>query len=155
MFYKKYQLYDDKLEIMLPANLNETKGFFTTQHTWVSDDKKIVVNISKNGTELDKSQILFRMDDYYKGFERDILQFECIKIKKTEINFQPYGEMAYFSDMMGYQFYNIFLLGCFENKEIVVTLQCMSKDIKNMEHVFGNIIDSLRIKNSGIKENEL
>lgn len=146
MFYRKYQLYDDKLEIMLPANLNETKGFFTTQHTWVSDDKKIVVNISKNGTELDESQILLRMDEYYRGFERDILQFECIKINKCVINFQTYGEIRYISDMMGYQFYNIFLLGCFENKEVVVTLQCMSKDEKEMEHVFDNIIDSVRIK---------
>ena len=52
---------------------------------------------------------------------------------------------SYTSDMMGYRFYNVFMLGALEGRELVLTLQCMDKDVKSHLHIFEIISDSIRI----------
>lgn len=155
MFYKKYKLYDEKIEIMLPADLNESKVFFNNQHSWISEDRRRAINISRGGGSLCEEQVLFKLDEYYQSFERDILRFDCVDIKKHIINFHTFGDIRYWSDMMGYRFYNIFMLGCFEERELIITLQCMKEEQKTMKHVFDNIIDSMRIRDITVKENSV
>ena len=145
MLYKKYQMYDDSIEIMVPSHLSLTNSFLTSQYNWMSKDRRVVVNVAKGGSDLDEDSLLLRLDEYYRGFSKDVSNFECLNIKKRRVNGRSYGEIRYSSDMTGYRFYNIFMLGCFEGAEIVLTLQCMQEDIKAQEHIFDNISDSLRI----------
>ena len=145
MLYKKYQMYDDSIEIMVPSHLSLTNSFLTSQYNWMSKDRRVVVNVAKGGSDLDEDNLLLRLDEYYKRFSKDISNFECLNIKKRRVNGRSYGEIRYSSDMTGYRFYNIFMLGCFEGSEIVLTLQCMQDDIKAQAHIFDNISDSLRI----------
>lgn len=146
MLYKKYQMYDDKVEIMVPSHLKLTNTYLTSQYNWMSDDRKVVINVARGGSDLDEENLLLRLDEYYKGFNKDISEFECTRVYKRKINTHSYGEICYLSDMSGYKFYTVFLLGCFEGREMIITLQCMEQQIKQNEHIFENIADSLRIK---------
>lgn len=145
MLYKKYQMYNDSIEIMVPSHLTLTNSFLQSHYNWMSDDRRVVVNVAKGGSDLDEESLLVRLDEYYRGFCKDVNNFECLAIKKRRVNGRSYGEIRYNSEMTGYRFYNIFMLGYFEGAEIVVTLQCMHADIKAQERIFENISDSLRI----------
>lgn len=145
MLYKKYQMYGDSIEIMVPSHLTLNNSFLQSHYNWMSNDRRVVVNVAKGGCNLDEESLLLRLDEYYRGFCKDVNDFECLAIKKRRINGRSYGEIRYSSEMTGYRFYNIFMLGYFEGTEIVLTLQCMYADIKTHERIFENISDSIRI----------
>jgi len=147
-------MYEENIEIMVPSNLNLTKSFLTSQYNWMSDDRKVTINFTKGGSDLDEEGLLLRLDEYYRGFSKDISGFECLNIEKRRINGRYYGEIRYNSEMTGYHFFNIFVLGFWEGAEIILTLQCMENDKKSNLHVFDNISDSIRVIRKSIKTGE-
>lgn len=130
MLYTKYQMYDERMEIMVPSHLKMTETFLAAQYNWMSDDKKVIINVMRGGSDLEEEELYLRLEEYYKGFRKDTSNFECLHIAKRSVNGYSYGELRYTSDMMGYRFYTIFMLGSFEGRELVLTLQCMDKDAK-------------------------
>lgn len=160
MLYKKYPLYNELMEIMIPttlelaqepkkknSNISRLGDFLFTQYTWLSKDRKVVVNITKGSPLVDETELIARLQDYYSVYKRDITKFECKNISLIDINGKKYGQMIYTSEMMGYIFYTVFVVGNFQNGELIVSLQCIETEIDTYEHVFSNIIDSLRICN--------
>lgn len=158
MLYKKYVLYNDGMEIMVPSHLHmltQEKHIvgqearmgdrMISNYNWLSDDRRVVINVTSGGTELSQENLLIRLQDYYVGFQNNVVEFDCLKVTKRWINGYDYGELQYRSEMMGYAFFNIFILGVYEGKEIILTLQCMERDKKALLPIFMNISDSLRI----------
>lgn len=145
MLYKKYRLYDEGIEIMIPSHLRETSSHMAVQNSFVSDDNRVIVNVSRGGGSLTKEQLITRMNEYYKSFARDVHEFDCVRIRKRQSLDDIFGELRYRSKMMGYPFYNIFLLGIYEGRELIVTMQCMQEEAEGNERIFDNIADSLRI----------
>ncbi|MBQ2258251.1 MAG: hypothetical protein II247_06230 [Lachnospiraceae bacterium] len=144
MLYKKYRLYDEGMEIMIPSHLKQADSFIPSAHSWMSEDRRLVINVARGGADLPEMNLSLRLNEYYKKFSKDISNFECRHIKKRRINGQTYGEMQYLSQMMGYCFFNIFLLGAYEGRELIVTIQCIHYEAKANMHIFENISDSLR-----------
>ena len=60
------------------------------------------------------------------------------------INGRSFGEIQYLSCVTGYCFYNIFLLGVYEGREVIVTIQCLEQEWEANARIFGLIADSLR-----------
>lgn len=158
MLYKKYRLYDNGMEIMIPSHLHilthekHTTGQevrmgdrILSRYNWLSDDRRVVINVTSGGNELLQENLLLRLQDYYAEFQKDVVEFVCLKVTKRRINGYDYGELQYRSEMMGYAFFNIFMLGIHEGKEIILTQQCMERDQKALLPIFMNISDSLRI----------
>jgi hypothetical protein len=145
MYYEKYHIYDDGVEIMIPAFIKKTETLVAEQHLWLSEDGKTIISITRDGAKLTEDEIDSRLEEYYKGFIRDITHFECFHVKKRKICGRPYGEIRYRSRMMGYDFFNIFILGEYEGREIITTIQCMENDNEYNIRVFENIADSLRV----------
>jgi hypothetical protein len=87
-----------------------------------------------------------RLSEYYRGFSSDINGFKCELIRKHNINQRPYGEIRYRSKMMGYDFFNMFLLGTYEGMELIFTIQCIVNDTKFNIRIFENISDSLKVR---------
>ena len=158
MLYKKYVLYKEGMEIMVPSHLhmltqeNHIAGKearmgdrMLSNYNWISDDRRVVINVTSGGNELTKENLLLRLQDYYTGFQNNVVEFACLKVTKRWINGYDYGELQYRSEMMGYAFFNIFILGVYEGKEIILTLQCMERDQKAWLPIFMNVSDSLRI----------
>lgn len=146
MLYRKYQLYDERIEIMIPSELEEDRGFLTTQYSWATKDNKVIINVMRGASDLRESSIFERLDKYYRDFMGNLKEFECESINRCIINTHTYGVLRYSYDMTGYRFYNIFILGCCDDRELIVTLQCMNERKKEMLHIFDNIADSIRIK---------
>ena len=48
--------------------------------------------------------------------------------------------------MMGYRFFNDFILGEFQGSEIIVTQQCFEPEKKLYSPVFENVFNSIRVK---------
>ena len=69
----------------------------------------------------------------------------CERISRRTINGRIYGEIEYLSHVTGYCFYNIFLLGSYMDRELVVTIQCTESSREENAHIFENISDSIRI----------
>lgn len=149
MLYKKYRLYDEGIEIMIPSHLKESPSHMAVQNSFVSDDRRVIVNITRGGGDLGQEQLITRMNEYYKGFARDVHEFDCIRINKRQFLGDLFGELRYRSSMMGYQFYNIFILGIYGGRELIVTMQCMQEEAAGNERIFDNIADSLRILKKG------
>ena len=145
MLYKKYRLYDDRMEIMVPSNLKLTDSLGSSLYNWISEDKKTVIHVARGGADLEEDDLNMRLNEYYKRFSKDITNFECMRIAKRRMNGRTYGEMQYTSCMTGYCFYNVFLLGSYEDRELIVTLQCLNCDKAANAHIFENISDSLRL----------
>ena len=144
MLYNTYHLYDEGMEIMIPSNLERTDTFGSSQYSWLSKDRKTVVNVTRGGADLTVEEIDLRLNEYYKGFCRGIKQFESQQIAKRMINGRSFGEIQYLSCVTGYCFYNIFLLGVYEGREVIVTIQCLKQEWEANARIFGLIIDSLR-----------
>lgn len=144
MLYNTYHLYDEGMEIMIPSNLELTDTFGSSQYSWLSKDRKTVVNVTRGGADLTVEEIDLRLNEYYKGFCRGIKQFESQQIAKRMINGRSFGEIQYLSCVTGYCFYNIFLLGVYEGREIIVTIQCLEQEWEANARIFGLITDSLR-----------
>lgn len=147
MFYKKYFLYNNGIEMILPTNLVMEDSLLLPQYYWFSEDRKTVVNVARGN--IVNRELDIRLSEYYKEFVRNISRFHCNRIARREINGFSYGEMQYTSFMMGYHFFNYFLLGDFRERELLMIIQCMSNDIGEYAHVFENVLDSLKIIENG------
>ena len=158
MLYRKYPLYKEGMEIMIPSHLhmlleeNHTSGqavrmgdTFVSNYNWLSDDRRVVINVT-GGNEITQDSLLQRLQEYYDCFKAQVNEFECQKVTRRRINGHDYGELQYSSQMMGYEFFTIFILGSYEGREIILTQQCMERDKKAWMPVFTNISESLRIK---------
>lgn len=145
MLYKKYHLYDEGVEIMIPSDIRPSESFLASQNSWLSKDKKTVIHISRGGADLTEENLNSHLNEYYKGFCRDVRHFQCRHIKRRMINRNVFGEIQYTSRVTGYPFYNVFLLGSYQGRELVITIQCMEHQWTPNEHIFENIIDSIRI----------
>lgn len=145
MLYEKYRLFDDGVEIMIPSEIKPAGAFAPSPNSWLSKDRRTVINAAMGVSDLTEDGIDARLNDYYKSFCRYIRYFECLHIRKRDINRRKYGEIQYLSKVSGYGFYNIFLLGSSMDREFTVTIQCMERDRKEYVHIFDNISDSIRI----------
>ena len=52
MLYKKYRLYDEGVEIMIPSDIQPSESFLSSQNRWLSKDRKTVICISRGGADL-------------------------------------------------------------------------------------------------------
>lgn len=145
MLYKKYRFYNEGVEVMIPSCLKESASYAMLQNSFISDNKRVIVNIARGGSDLTQEQLDARLEDYYRGFARDVLAFDCLKINKRQFLGDLFGELRYLSNMMGYGFYNVFILGIYGGRELIVTMQCMADEITDNERMFENIADSIRI----------
>ena len=145
MLYKKYMLYNDNMEIMLPSRLSMNDTYVTAGYNWISDDRHVTVNVTKGAAGINDSRLYQRLDKYYKQFNRNMSGFECKKILKREINRRNYGEMDYICEVSGYRFFNVFMLGSLEQAELILNLQCMESDSGEYGSIFANISASVRL----------
>jgi hypothetical protein len=139
-------MYDDGMEIMIPAHIDSTEAILAEQYLWISKDKKTIISVARGLDDLETEDIENRLSEYYRVFRRDIKDFKCKLLKKRSINLKPYGEIRYYSKMMGYNFFNMFYLGAYEGREVIFTIQCIESEMKSNLHIFEIIADSLRIK---------
>lgn len=153
MLYRKYELYEDAVDIMIPDNLTQTQDMFR-DYMWVSDDKKIVITLTQSLNGMNEKQLLMRLQDYYLEYQSAVKGFQCKYIKKHEIHRKEFGLMHYESEVMGYTIQNMVLLGVFEKQELVLTLQCGETNQEEQLHIFSNVIESLNIKERKEKKDE-
>ena len=144
LFYTKYRLYDEGIEIMIPSDIEPADSFVPSQNSWLSRDKKTVINVTRGGEDLTEKNLNNRLNEYYKCFCKDVSHFACERISRRTINGRIYGEIEYLSHVTGYCFYNIFLLGSYMDRELVVTIQCTESSREENAHIFENISDSIR-----------
>ena len=52
LFYTKYRLYDEGIEIMIPSDIEPADSFVPSQNSWLSRDKKTVINVTRGGEDL-------------------------------------------------------------------------------------------------------
>lgn len=143
--YEKYHFYNDGVEMMIPSCLKESISQFTVQNSFISDNKRVIVNVARGKDGLAREQLDARMDDYCKGFAKDVSEFERLKLHKRQFLDDSFVDLRYRSNIMGYLFYNAFILGIYESRELIVTMQCMQDEISDNEYMFDFIADSIRI----------
>ena len=97
MLYTKYRLYDDGIEIMIPSDIRPSESFVPSQNSWLSRDKRTVVQVTRGAADLTEDNLGIRLNEYYKSFCKDIGHFECIHVTKRVINRRTYGEIKYLS----------------------------------------------------------
>lgn len=156
MQYEKYRFYNDGVEMMIPSCLKEPTSRLFAQNSFVSDNKRVIVNVSRGADGLTQQLLETRLNEYCRGFAKDARKFECLRIDKRQFLDDLFVDLRYLSGMMGYQFYNAFVLGIYEGRELVVTMQCMQNETADNEHMFDFIADSIRIlkkdvRNGGLK----
>ena len=149
MLYKTYRFYNDGIEMMIPSHFKETKTFAAVQNSFASDNKRVVVNIARGAGSITQEQLAARMNVYYKEFTREVLEFDCIARKERQFLGDVFGELKYHSNMLGYPFYNVFILGVYGGRELIVTMQCVQEEEANNARIFDNIADSIRILKKG------
>ena len=145
MQYEKYHFYDDGVEMMIPSCLKESISQFRVQNSFISDNNRVIVHVARGKDGLTQAQLETRMDEYCKGFVKNVPEFECLKIDKRQFLEDSFVDLRYFSKIRGYQFYNAFVLGIYGGRELIVTMQCMRNEIIDNEHIFDFIADSIRI----------
>ena len=166
MLYRQYPLYKGGMQIMIPSHLymlteeTHTSGqavrmgdTFVSNYNWLSEDRRVVINVT-SGNEILQDNLLQRLQEYYDGFKSQVNAFECLKVTKRIINGYEYGELQYSSQIMGYEFFTIFILGNYEGREVILTQQCMARDKKKWMPVFMNISESLRVARKKKEEQE-
>ena len=145
MLYEKYHLFNDGIEIMIPSDIERSESFLPSRNSWLSKDKRTVINIVQGGDDLTCENLDGRLNEYYRRFCKEVNQFVCKQISKRTINRKIFGELQYLSHVTGYCFYNIFFFFCYKSQELIVTIQCMESKRKEYLHIFEYIIDSIRI----------
>ena len=130
---------------MIPSYIQQAESFLPSRNSWLSKDKRTVINIAQGGEDLTNENLDGRLNEYYKRFCKEVNQFVCKQISKRTINRKIFGELQYLSHVTGYCFYNIFLLGSYKRQELIVTIQCMESSREENEHIFENISDSIRV----------
>jgi len=145
MQYETYRFYDGEVEMMIPSCLKQPISWPVVQNSFVSDNKRVIVNITRGAGSLTQDQIGTRMNEYCRGFARDVQGYECLRVDKRQFLNDSYIDLRYLSNMMGYQFYNAFILGVYGGRELIVTMQCVRNEAAENEHIFDIIADSIRI----------
>jgi hypothetical protein len=138
-------MYEEGMQIMIPSHLRQTESLLASQYMWSSEDKKTLINVTRGHTDLEDDKLESRFDEYYRRFSKSVKGFECKYIKKRSIQCRPYVELRYRSKMARYEFFNIFLLGTYDGRELIVTIQFLEDDSDYDVHVFENIEDSIRV----------
>lgn len=146
MQYEKYRFYDDGVEMMIPSCLKKATSKFVVQNSFVSDNKRVIVNIARGRDDMTQEQLETRMDAYCRTFAKDVPKFECLKIYKRQFLGDLFIDLRYRSDMMGYPFYNVFILGVYGARELIVTMQCVQNEVTDNKHMFDIVADSIRIQ---------
>ena len=100
MLYKKYRLYNEGIEVMIPSGLKRSTSRFAVQNSFVSDNGRIVVNIARGVSDLTQECLITRMDEYYRKFAKDVPSFDCLKIHKRQFLDDLFGEFRYRSGNM-------------------------------------------------------
>lgn len=149
MLYKKHRFFNDGIEMMLPSHFKESTSFVAMQNSFMSDNKRVVVHIARGGTSLTQEQLVARMDAYYQEFTRASLEFNCIARNQRQFLGDVFGELKYSSSMMGYSFYNVFILGIYGGRELIITMQCVQEEAEGNARIFDTIADSIRILKRG------
>ena len=147
MLYKKYRIFDEGVEIMIPSDIEPAGGFVPSENSWVSRDRRVVINAAMGVSDWADEGLDTRLDEYCKSFCKNMCYFQCLHIRKRDINRRTYGEIQYMSKVAGYGFYNIFMLGNCAGREFTVTIQCVESLREEYAHVFENISDSIRVLN--------
>lgn len=145
MLYKKYVIYEDTMEIMVPAFLKMERERFLSGYNWFSEDRKMAINVARGSDALNDERLYLRMGEYYKRFSSNMAGFECNKISRREIYGRSYGEMRYTTDVSGYCFYNVFMLGRLRGRELVINLQGVEDGGDEIGHIFDNVSASVKI----------
>lgn len=145
MQYETYHFYDDGVEMMIPFDLKEQPSQFGVQNSFVSENRRVVLNVARGKDGMTQAQVELRMDAYYREFEQDVPAFECLKRKKRQFLGESFADLRYRSNMMGYQFYNAFLLGIYDSRELIVTMQSVGNEAAKIERTFDMIAESIRI----------
>ena len=145
MQYEKYHFYDDGVEVMIPSCLKEPTSQFVIQNSFISDDKSMIVNVARGKDCFTQEQLEPRINEYCKGFAKDVSKFKCLKIHKRQFLNDLFVDLRYSFSMMGYSFYNAFILGIYGDRELIVTMQCMQNDTIDNERMFDIVADSIRI----------
>ena len=100
----------------------------------------------RGGNNVDDDNLTMRLQSYFSGFQHNVSDFECVCINKKNVNGNWYGEIQYISDMLGYRFFNDFIVGEFQGSEIIITQQCFEPEKKMYTPVFENVFNSIKIK---------
>lgn len=145
MLYKKYEIYDGAMEIMVPSCLKMVQERFVAGYNWFSDDRRMAVNVARGSDDLNDERLYLRLGEYYKRFSANMTGFKCGRISKREIGGRSYGEMRYSTEVAGYSFYNVFMLGRLGARELVINLQGVDSAGCGIRHIFDNISASVRI----------
>ena len=153
MLYKKYQLEDCKMEIMIPSDyVYNEEQIKLSPHVWSKKQEgaKISINIYDKD---EPKEIVFKLQDYYLEYQQLMKNFSCSHILKKSIHGIELGEMVYFSKSKRYKFLNYLLIGRVNNLEVILNLQEVCTDLERQEHVFLNVIDSIkRIEGGSAKD---
>ncbi|MDE6621026.1 MAG: hypothetical protein K2K74_11180 [Lachnospiraceae bacterium] len=144
-FYTKYRLYDEGIEIMIPSDIEPAESFVPSQNSWLSKDKKTMINVTRGGADLTEENLNNRLKEYREGFCKDVSHFDCKKVGRRCINSKSFGEIQYLSRVTGYCFYNIFMLGSYRGRELIVTIQCMESNWTEKEPMLKYVADSIRV----------
>lgn len=145
MQYERYRLYDDGVEVMIPSCLKEPTSRFAVQNSFVSDNRKVMVYVARGKGGMTQEKLEMRMDAYYREFAKDVPAFDFQKRNKRQFLGDSFADLRYCSNMMGYQFYNAFILGIYEDRELIVSMQCVKNEVPDHESVFDFIAGSIRI----------
>ena len=145
MLYKKYTIFDNTMEIMVPSCLKMEQERFMAGCNWFSQDKKMAVNAAKGSGDLSDEGLYLRLGEYYKRFSANMAGFECGKISRRDICGRPFGEMRYTTDILGYSFYNVFMLGRLKDRELVINMQGVDGGDGEIRGIFDNVSASVRI----------
>lgn len=158
MLYKKHQLFDNEIEIMLPSKFVRQDDLFR-ENLWVSEDRRVVISITRGIKEVSEKELILRLQDYYLEYSQSVHGFKCMHIKKRVISGYEYAEMYYRSENLGYVIENVILLGSYRESELFMTFQCGQSDAKEYLHVFENVMDSITMirkqKKSLVAEDEV
>lgn len=154
MLYKKHQLFDNEIEIMLPSKFVRQEDLFR-ENLWLSEDRRVVISITRGIKEVSEKELILRLQDYYLEYSQSVPGFQCIHIQKRIIQNNEYAEMYYRSENLGYVIENVILLGSFRDSELFMAFQCGQEDAKEYLHVFENVMDSItliRKKKSSVED---
>jgi hypothetical protein len=145
MFYSKYLLFDEGMEIMVPAYLEKKASMISEHYLWESADKKTSISVSRGEQGIEEADIAKRLDEYYLYFRKNTSGFKNKLTKTHKIYGSTYGQLRYYSKIGDYDFLNIFLLGEYEGREIIFSIQqCLNDEAVYKMTVFEIIWESLR-----------
>jgi hypothetical protein len=140
-------MYEGGMEIMVPYLIKAVSSILPSQYLWMSEDKRIVIDVSKGNVDMAEDDLDNRLCDYCSRLCRNTNGFEFIRQKRIRMFGKVYGEIRYRSHMRELDFFNMFILGAYKGKELITTIQCPSDYANHNLHIFEYIADSIRVLN--------